>query len=96
MTPGWTITFTPEEFAQLHWNVPGPSGLLGGYQRLENWLIDHTSALGLSCTLDAAHFERLLRYLRRYGSGGPNERMRDACIPALNRAGLDVEVERHG
>jgi hypothetical protein len=32
---------------------------------------------------------RLLTYLRSYGEGGPNGRMRRACPPALRRLGIE-------
>lgn len=95
--PGVTLHFLPHEVGFLKRNEPGPSGLMGGYQREENWLIDHIDRTTGECHLDPVHFERICRYCRSdkkgYGPGGPNARIRAACIPALRRAGIDLAAE---
>lgn len=83
------IRFEPHEFARLKHNPPGASGKIGGYQRHENWIVEHTDPNTLECELDPERQERTRRYIRNYGSGGPNGRIRAACIPALRRAGID-------
>ncbi len=83
------VHFLPHERKRLHYNLPGPSGQLGGYPRHENWIIDNTDASG-NCPMDATRLERTIRYCREYGKGGPNQRIRDACIPALRRIGIDL------
>jgi len=83
-----TITFIATEFRILKLNRPGPSGLLGGYQRMENELIENTNAQTGRCFLTDKKLERLIRYCQSYGPGGPNGRLRKACIPALRRSGL--------
>lgn len=89
--PATVLTFAPHEFRWLKWNEPGPSGQLGGYQRLENHIITTTDKATLRCPLDEQRLPRLIRYIQRYGSGGPNGRLRDACIPALRRAGIELQ-----
>ena len=88
--PGVVIQFKPHEFGWLKRNTPGPSGQLGGYQRFENKLIDLTDRATLRCPLAPADLERMIRYAQKYGTGGPNQRIRDACIPALRRAGIEL------
>jgi hypothetical protein len=87
------LQFQPHEFRMLRFNRPGPSGLLGGYPRHENWLIEHTDAGTLVCKLPPAQLARTIKYIKCYGTGGPNQRIRNACIPALRRAGIDLYPE---
>jgi hypothetical protein len=91
--PGFVMFFQPHEYRMLKRNQPGLSGALGGYQRHENWLIEHTDPATLRCELPPQQFERTVRFIKRYGKGGPNRRIRDACIPALRRAGVDLQPE---
>jgi hypothetical protein len=93
MPPGIVLAFTRDEFRTLKRNTPGPGGQLGGYPSFENILIDLTHPRTLHCPLSAAHFERLVRYIKNYGPGGPNGRIRAACVPALRRCGIDVEPD---
>jgi len=87
-----TIQFTQEEFNTLKFNTPGPSGMLGGYQGQENFIIVNTDKNTFRCKLPAIRFERTVRYCsNKYGSGGPNARIRKACIPALRRMGIVIE-----
>lgn len=88
--PGQAFTFLPEEYAILKFNMPGPSGVIGGYQKMENIVVEGTNKITLTVVLSAEHFERLVRYIKNYGDGGPNGRLRKACIPALRRAGIDL------
>jgi hypothetical protein len=88
---GTRVTFTADEFARLKRNTPA-SGILGGYQRHEHWLFDNTDPHTLVCIFDAEHLDRTIRYIRSYGSGGPNKRIRDACIPAFRRAGIEIHL----
>lgn len=87
------LFFQPHEFKSLKHNSPGPSGKLGGYPRHENWLIAHTNQKTLCVVLDPTRLERTIRYCRSYGDGGPNRRLRSACIPALRRVGIDLQPE---
>ena len=87
---GVTLVFKPHELRMLKRNVPGPSGALGGYQRMENYLVENVAEYAVF--LDPIRLERLIRYIGNYGSGGPNGRLRDAGIPALRRAGIEVRV----
>lgn len=89
LPPGVTLSFRPHEIRFLRKNLPGESGQMGGYQQMENWLLENTNATG-DIWLDPQRLERLIRYCQRYGSGGPNGRIRDACIPALRRAGIEL------
>jgi hypothetical protein len=82
------LTFTGEELRELKLNKPGPSGQMGGYQQLENWIIQNTDPQTGRCHFTSNRLERLIRYCKNYGSGGPNDRLRRACIPALRRHGL--------
>jgi hypothetical protein len=90
--PGIVLVFKPEEFACLKINTPGPSGLLGGYQRLENYLVINT--IDLKCVLNAKMFDRIIRYINKHGPGGPNERIRKACTPVLRRNGIFLREDR--
>jgi hypothetical protein len=87
------LTFTAQEFSVLHFNRPAASPL-GGYPRHENWIIRNSDRKTLQCVMDLERFERTIRYCREYGSGGPQGRLRKACIPALARIGIDVFSER--
>lgn len=83
--PGVTLAFLPHLFAILKRNTTA-----GGYQDFENWLLDNTDPVTLQCVLDPVRLERLMRYCRSYGAGGPNKRIRAACIPALRQAGIEL------
>jgi hypothetical protein len=85
------VTFKGEELRELRFNKPGMSGSLGGYQRFENWLLTHTDAQSGKCLLTPEKLERMIRYCEQYRGGGPNDRIRRACIPALLRAGIAVK-----
>ena len=87
--PGFTLKFAPHEFRRLKRNPPGG----GGWQQFENILIEQTDPGTLTCPLNPTHLERLIRYCKSYGPGGPNKRIREACIPALRRIGIDVAPE---
>jgi hypothetical protein len=84
--PGVVLTLLPHERGFLRHNKSK-----GGYQDLENWLWTH-SALG-PFLLDPVRLERLIRCIKNYGTGGPNNRLRRAFIPALRRAGIDLLAE---
>jgi DNA polymerase III alpha subunit len=84
---GLVLQFTAEEFSQLKINTPGASGDMGGYQKFENLLIERTDR-NRCCALTPVELERLIRYINNYGGGGPNERIRRACKPALARLGI--------
>jgi len=83
-----TLVFTGDELRCLRLNKPGKSNLLGGYQRFENWLLRNTDAQTGMCLLTPERLERMKRYCASYGPGGPNDRIRKACEPALRRAKL--------
>lgn len=83
------LRFLPHEFARLKRVWPGPSGVIGGMGLFENKLMDITDRQTLVCELDPVLQDRLERYITKYGPGGPNRRIRAACIPALRRLGID-------
>lgn len=87
--PMTVIVFWPNELARLKPYRPGPSGQLGGYARMVNWLVAQTAGGVMSVALDAVMLERLVRYIRRYGGGGPNGALRAACTQPMRRAGVD-------
>lgn len=92
--PVTTVTFKPHEIGGLKHNEPGPSGLLGGYPRHENWTLENTDPKTLRLDLDPVRLERTIRYIGpKYRDGGPNRRLRRAYIPALRRIGIDVLPE---
>jgi hypothetical protein len=72
------------EREELKWNVPGPSGQLGGYQVCENKMISgldahpETTGTRYRIDLDEADTWQLVRYIQRHKQGGPNERLRRA------------------
>jgi hypothetical protein len=85
------VVFEPHERRTLKWNERPESGNFGGWPRLENRLIELTDQETGICSLGPEDFTRLIVYLtRHYGSGGPNGRVRSACIPVLRRAGIDL------
>jgi len=90
--PTTEFDFLPHEFKTLKINTPGPSGRMGGYQDMENDVIACTDAV-LHCTLTDELFARLCRLIKRHGPGGPNKRLRTACVPALRRIGIDLVPE---
>lgn len=90
LPPGITLTFLPHEFRFLKLNKPGPSGDLGGLAKRENRLIELTNPSSLTCYLDPTEMEQTMRYCRKYGSGGPNGRIKAACIPAFRRQGIEL------
>lgn len=94
---GLVVTFAPHELRFLRLNTPGPSGKMGGYQQLENWIIRNADTASGVCEFDPIRFDRLRRYCNPradgYGSGGPNGRLRKCCIPALRRIGIDLLPE---
>lgn len=87
--PHFVVHFREHERGMLKRNEPGPSGDLGGWGRRENWLIENIEPSG-NCVLDFEQMGRLIYYIINYGGGGPNQRIRDACIPALRRIGIDL------
>jgi len=91
--PGVTFTFLPHEFRRLKFNKPGPSGKLGGAGGYENKVIEKTDPVTLVCTLDPLTYTQVSTICRHYGPGGPNNRIRRACIPALRRVGIDLMPE---
>jgi hypothetical protein len=87
---GIAFQFTAQEYAILKFNHPGASGVIGGYQKMENIVVETTNKTTLVVVLNAIHYERLTRYIKSYGDGGPNKRLRKACVPALRRIGIDL------
>jgi hypothetical protein len=85
------LVFLGAEVRELRLNTPGESGLLGGYQLFENWLLAHIDTHTGRCLLTPEKLERMIRYCEQYRGGGPNDRIRRACIPALLRAGVAVK-----
>lgn len=88
------LHFTPEEYACLKYNLMGPSRKMGGYQEMENWLVDNIDLTTGKCLLDAKRQFRLISYIVKNGPGGPNGRIRKACIPALARLGINLEPSK--
>jgi hypothetical protein len=87
---GRTIPFQPHEVRMMKINTPGPSGKIGGMGGMENHIVRTVDRTTWQCWLDAVLVERLIRYCQKYEKGGPNQRLRDACIPALRRIGIDL------
>jgi hypothetical protein len=87
------VTLKPHEFAWLTYREAKPGKQLGGYQRMVNWVIDTTDRQTMIIALDPLRFERLKRYIQRYGGGGPNTELRRCFIPALRRIGIDLAPE---
>lgn len=91
------MEFLPHEFAVLKHNPPGPTGKKGGgMQGMENYLVANTDRATLRVRLDPEHNNRLQHYIMNYGPGGPNGRMRRACIPAYRRLGIELLPEFSG
>lgn len=88
--PAITVGFTAEEFSRLQYNKPGKSEKMGGYQGTENLLISLTDPATLLCRLDPDQHNRLQSDCTRDDKGGPNSRIRSACIPALRRLGIEL------
>lgn len=86
---GSVLEFRREEYCLKH-NYPGPSGVLGGYQKCENYLVAQTDPVTLLCPITPTQQEQVIRYCQNYGKGGPNGRIRRTCIPALRRLGIHI------
>ena len=88
---GHMLHFEPHERRRLKFNERGPSGKLGGIGALENHLVTGIDANG-DIFLDGPKLKSLAHYCGSpsYGPGGPNGRLRDACIPVLRRIGIEV------
>lgn len=84
------LVFQRHEVRRLKLNMPSAAGHLGGFPRLENWLVKNIDTATGELTLDAKHEARLRHYIQNYGPGGPNGRVRAACVPAFRRAGIDL------
>jgi hypothetical protein len=80
----FTVHFHWHEIERLKRYKPG-----GGYQDLMNWLVDNIDESGL-CHMSDEIMGRTIRYCMRYGDGGPNNRIRQACVPALKRIGITI------
>jgi len=87
--PRFMVRFHPHELAQLKFNLPGPTASVGGVGRLENWIIENTDEGG-TCAFDFEQMGRTIYYIQNYGKGGPNGRIREACITAFRRIGIDL------
>jgi len=87
--PVFMVRFHPHEFARMKVNPPGPTSPVGGVGRLENWIIENTDGGG-TCAFNFEQMGRTIYYVLNYGKGGPNQRIRDACIPAFRRIGIDL------
>lgn len=81
--------FTPEERAILKVRT----GIIGGLQGMENWLIDSINPRSGRCVIDPDHLMRLILYIKSYGSGGPQANIRAAVIPALARIGIIITLD---
>lgn len=62
---------------------PFPKG--GGLQSLVNRLWQNTNSQTLSCWCDAYDYERVIHYIKTTGPGGPNDLLREICIPVWRR-----------
>ena len=88
---GIVLEFKRHEYEWMKHNTPGESGKMGGWQRKENMLVARTCPFTLECPLTAKEEADLIEYIRRpWGPGGPNKRVRIACIPAFRRKGIEL------
>jgi hypothetical protein len=91
LAAGFWLEFLPHEFRRLKHNpIPTSGKKPGGMARLENHLVAETEPATLRVWLDDTRNSRCQRYCMTYGPGGPNQRIRDACIPAYRRAGIEL------
>ena len=90
--PGIYVSFLRSERNLLKFNIPGPSGKMGGYQNTENWLYTNIPTRGGRVFIPPEMLERILRYCLNYGGGGPNERIRKCCLPAFDCAGITITM----
>lgn len=88
---GIRLFFTRDDFSELKWNEDDT----GGYQSFENWLIvqieqaEPSHPDRFAVFLPDPRFGRLMRYVSsKYGSGGPNNRLRRACERPLTEIGI--------
>jgi hypothetical protein len=87
--PSYTLTFLPHEAKRFkRYRSKG-----GGYQEMVHWFFDNIHPLTLTATFDAVRLERLIRYVKKYDGGGPNQILRDSCIPALRRIGIELQPD---
>lgn len=75
------LYLTSSEWAELKFNEPGPTSPVGGYGMFENWLLSQRR--GDYIFLEDAPLGRLVRYMKNYGGGGPNARIRRAFHRAV-------------
>lgn len=87
------VVVQPHERRFLRHYEPGPSGQLGGYQKHVNWVVDNIDADNGELRLDPIRLDRTIRYITRHGPGGPNQSLRNALIPPLRRAGIDLAAD---
>lgn len=66
-----------------------------GFQDLENLLLDLTDRETRRCPLTPDQHDRLQRCCKTWvkNEGGPQDRIRNACIPALRRLGFEMLPE---
>lgn len=86
----FVVHFLPHERRRLQRNIPPEGSSLGGMGRHENWLLDTIDATTGLCPMTDCELGKTIRYIQRYGQGGPNGRIREACTPALRRIGIDI------
>jgi hypothetical protein len=86
--PAVDLEFTPSEYKLLERNKSN-----GGYQGTENMLLDLTDPETLRCHLDPDQNARVQRDCKREAKGGPNDRIKNACIPAYRRINIELLPE---
>lgn len=84
------LQFTRDEFGRLKHNTPPGDAKMGGWQGVENMLVALTDPVTLRCPLDRDQNYQVQEYCKTTESGGPNARVRGACIPAFRRLGIEL------
>jgi hypothetical protein len=93
--PEIELQFLPHEYGGLKFNKANGPGALGGYQQCENMLLELTDPQTLRCPLSPDQNALVQRRCRAVltDDGGPQKRIRDACIPAYRRLKIELLPE---
>lgn len=93
--PAFTLQFLPPEYHGMKTNKAVGPGALGGYQQCENMLLALTDPQTLQCPLSPDQNALVQRRCRAVmtDQGGPQARIRTACIPAFRRLGVELLPE---
>lgn len=93
--PAIELQLLAHEYHGMKTNKATGPGALGGYQQCENMLLALTDPQTLRCPLSPDQNALVQRRCKGGATdgGGPQARIRGACIPAYRRLGLELLPE---